>query len=109
MQSWQSSRQRPRSPAGQDNTKATKDDLATRLAAMQQDANELDDHRAKRLADIEARDRADRDRDDAARARNAKYGGRATFVNDFHKKAGNMNLSERMGRNGANGKGEEED
>jgi hypothetical protein len=76
---------------------------------MQQDATELDEQRAKRLTEMEARDQAARDRDDSARAANAKYGGRATFVNDFHKKAGDMHLSERMGRNGVSRRGDEED
>lgn len=76
---------------------------------MQQDANELDQQREKRLAELAARDEASREKDDAARLRNAKYGGRATFVNDFHKKAGDMNLSDRMGRNGVSGRGNEED
>jgi hypothetical protein len=76
---------------------------------MQQDAASLDQQRIERLADIEARDKADAVKDDAARARNAKYGGRATFVNDFHKKAGDLNLSERMGRAGVSGRGQEED
>lgn len=36
--------------------------------------------------------------DERARARNARGGGRAEFVNGFHKRAGDMSLSERMGR-----------
>lgn len=68
---------------------------------MQQDATELDHQREKRLADIAEREKAQRERDDASRARNAKYGGRADFVNSFHKKAGDMTLGQRMGRNGA--------
>ena len=67
---------------------------------MQQDASALDDQREKRLAEVAANDQADRERDDAARARNAKYGGRADFVGGFHKKAGDMSLADRMGRNG---------
>jgi hypothetical protein len=102
MQSWHSSRpERPRSQSPQrDGSGASKEasDRAARLAAMQQDASELDEQREKRLAEIAERDRADRERDDAARARNAKYGGRADFVDNFHKKAGDMSLGDRMGR-----------
>ncbi|RMZ87138.1 hypothetical protein DV736_g5642, partial [Chaetothyriales sp. CBS 134916] len=76
------------------------DDRAARLAAMQQDANDLDQQREKRLAEIAAKDRADADRDEASRARNAKYGGRADFVGGYHRKAGDLGLAERMGRNG---------
>jgi hypothetical protein len=67
---------------------------------MQQDASSLDSQREKRLAEIEAREEAESRRDDAARARNAIYGGRADFVNSYHKKAGDLSLGDRMGRNG---------
>jgi Pre-mRNA splicing factor/N-terminal domain of CBF1 interacting co-repressor CIR len=102
MQSWHSdghSRPRSRSPRREEYPKKDHD-RAARLAAMQQDASELDQQREKRLAEIEARDREYRERDDAARARNSKYGGRAEFVSKFHKKAGDLSLADRMGRNG---------
>jgi undecaprenyl pyrophosphate synthase len=67
---------------------------------MQQDASELDQQRQRRLAEIAEREKTQAERDTAARARNAKYGGRADFVNSFHKKAGDLSLAERMGRNG---------
>jgi undecaprenyl pyrophosphate synthase len=67
---------------------------------MQQDAKELDRKRKDLLADVAEREEAEKQRDDAERARNAKYGGRADFVNSFHKKAGALSLGERMGRNG---------
>lgn len=76
---------------------------------MQQDADELDQQREKRLAEIGARDKAELGRDDAARARNAKYGGRAQFVDKFHAKASDMSLSERMGRQGVSGRSNEGD
>ncbi|KPI44319.1 Pre-mRNA-splicing factor CWC25 [Cyphellophora attinorum] len=101
---------RPRSPISHQNNGAKEDDKAARLAAMQQAATELDQQREKRLADLAVKDREDRDQDDAARARNAKsFGGRASFVNDYHKKAGDMNLGDRMNRNGGHAKGSEED
>lgn len=69
---------------------------------MQQDASELDHSREQRIAEVSERERADRERDDAARLKNAKYGGgRADFVNNFHKKAGDLTLGDRMGRNGS--------
>jgi len=67
---------------------------------MQQDASELDQQREKRLADIAERDRQQQERDDSARAKNARYGGRADFVNRLNKKAGDMSLGQRMGRTG---------
>lgn len=103
-QSWHSSRsERPRSRSpcrDQKDSEADAAEKAARLAAMQQDASELDRQREQRLAEIAERERADIERDAAARARNAKYGGRADFVGNFHKKAGDMTLSQRMGRNG---------
>jgi hypothetical protein len=110
MKSWHAARPtRSRSPNGVAHSRNGDADRAAKLAAMQQDAASLDQQRIERLADIDARDKADAVKDDAARARNAKYGGRATFVNDFHKKAGDLNLSERMGRAGVSGRGQEED
>ncbi|OCT52007.1 putative pre-mRNA-splicing factor CWC25 [Cladophialophora carrionii] len=104
MQSWHSSRPeraRSRSPRRNEREKDdSTDDRAARLAAMQQAASELHDERERRLADIAERERADRERDDAVRAKNAKHGGRADFVNSFHKRAGDLTLGERMGRNG---------
>jgi hypothetical protein len=103
MQSWHNgrgSRARSRSPPKQQYPAKDNDDRAARLAAMQQDATELDQQREKRLADLAAKDRLDAARDDTTRARNAKYGGRADFVGGFHKKAGDLSLADRMGRQG---------
>ena len=112
MQSWHSSRpDRRRSPSpgrGRERNEDDADDRAARLAAMQQDANNLDNQREQRLADIAEREKVERERDDAARMRNAKHGGRADFVNSFHKKAGDLTLGQRMGRNGVSQKGGDE-
>lgn len=100
MQSWHSSRSerpRSRSPRGYERHNDA-DDKAAKLAAMQQDASELDHQRVQRLAETAERDRVQQERDEAARAKNAKYGGRADFVNGFHKKAGDLTLGQRMGR-----------
>jgi undecaprenyl pyrophosphate synthase len=75
---------------------------------MQQDASELDKQREQRLADIEEREKMDRERDDAARMKTARYGGRAEFVDKFHKKANDLSLGERTGRNGTARKGEDD-
>lgn len=71
---------------------------ARKLAAMQQAASELDQDREKRIAGIEERERADRDADEAARGRSAKYGGRGDFVHGLNRKAGELDLSERVRR-----------
>lgn len=65
---------------------------------MQEDASELDLQRQKRMQDIEARDKRATEADDRERAKNGRYGGRADFVNGFHRRAGDLSLSERMGR-----------
>ncbi|KAJ9636632.1 RNA-splicing factor [Knufia peltigerae] len=104
MQSWHESRpERRRSPSpgrGRKRDEDDADDRAAKLAAMQQDADNLDVQREQRLAGIAERERTERERDDAARMRNAKHGGRADFVDRFHKKAGDLTLGQRMGRNG---------
>jgi hypothetical protein len=74
------------------------DDKAAKLAVMQQAASELDQDRERRLAAIAAKDREEADRDAEARARNAKYGGRADFMNGLNRRAGDMNLGDRLGR-----------
>jgi hypothetical protein len=61
---------------------------------MQSAASELDVDRVKRLAALEEREQAAREADDRGRER----GGDRGFVNGLHKKAGNLNLAERMGR-----------
>lgn len=71
---------------------------AAKLAAMQADASTLDLDREKRLAAIAERDRADREADDLSRTKKARYGDRADFITNIHRKAGDMGLAERIGR-----------
>jgi Pre-mRNA splicing factor/N-terminal domain of CBF1 interacting co-repressor CIR len=106
MQSWHASSRpsRPRS-SSRDQTiqrrhsPTAEDDRAVKLAAMQQAASEIDQDRERRLAAIAAKDKETAERDDASRARNAKMGGRADFVNGLNRKViGEMDLGERMGR-----------
>lgn len=101
--SWHSSRRRDlsrsRSPPRRQPSPPQADDKAARLAAMQQDASELDVQRQRRLKELAEREQQVIDTDEKARARNARVGGgRADFVNGFHKRAGDLSLSERMGR-----------
>ncbi|WYZ39631.1 hypothetical protein EsH8_III_001545 [Colletotrichum jinshuiense] len=76
---------------------AADEERARKLAAMQAAASELDTDRDRRLAALEAQEKAARENDDRARERSSKYGDRE-FVNGLHRKAGNMSLGERMGR-----------
>ncbi|KAI4117846.1 MAG: hypothetical protein LQ345_001995 [Seirophora villosa] len=82
------------------------DDRAAKLAAMQQNASDLDLDREKRMAAIAENEAAEREADEAARARSAKYGGRGNFVNGLNRKAGELDVGERM-RRGRQGMGRE--
>ena len=74
------------------------DDRAAKLAAMQQAASDLDIDREKRIAAMTEREKRDVEADEAARARSAKYGGTGNFINSMNRKAGEMDLGERMRR-----------
>lgn len=73
---------------------------------MQQDASELDQDRERRIAAIAQREAAEKEADEAARARSAKYGGRGDFVHGLNRKAGDLGIGERM-RRGKQGMGRE--
>jgi len=69
-----------------------------KLAAMQQDASKLDEDRERRLAALAEKEKADREVEEAARARSSKYGTKGDFMHSVHRKAGDMSLGDRMGR-----------
>ena len=73
-------------------------DKSARLAAMQADANDLDAVRSSRLAAIEERERVEREAEQKARDRSGRYGGRGDFVNGLNRKAGEMDIGERIKR-----------
>lgn len=76
---------------------------------MQQNAEELDEVRATRIKATEARDRAAREAEEAARAESSKYGGRGAFVNNLNRSAGELNLSDRLQRGRRNIERDQED
>ncbi|KAL8944259.1 MAG: hypothetical protein Q9216_000554 [Gyalolechia sp. 2 TL-2023] len=86
-------------------------DRATKLAAMQQNASDLDQDRGKRIAAIAEREDAERKADEIARARSARYGGRGDFVQGLNRKAGDLDIGERMrrGRHGMGREGRDDD
>ena len=86
-------------PQSRKNNKDEVVDKSARLAAMQADANDLDAVRSSRLAAIEERERAEREAEQKARDRSGKYGGRGDFVNGLNRKAGEMDIGERIKRN----------
>lgn len=71
---------------------------ANKLAAMQQDASELDRDRENRIAALEEREKAEREADDMARLKAAKYGGKGEFVTRLNRKAGELDVGERIRR-----------
>ena len=73
-------------------------DKSARLAAMQADANDLDTARSNRIAAIEERERIEREAEQKARDRSGRYGGRGDFVNGLNRKAGEMDIGERIKR-----------
>ena len=77
---------------------------------MQSAATSLDDEREKRLRATKETDRVERERDEAARAESAKNGGKGAFVVGLNRKAGQLELGERMRRGrGAYDKGSRDD
>ena len=90
--SWHSSAARS-SPRGDS------DDRAAKLAAMQQNASDLDQDRDRRIAAIAEREDEERKADEASRARSARYGGKGDFVHGLNRKAGDLDIGERMRRN----------
>lgn len=65
---------------------------------MQSAASELDQDRAKRIAALEEREKAERETEEAARARSSKLGGKGDFVTGLNRKAGELSIGERMRR-----------
>lgn len=98
-QSWQTTRRRNSPSRDQFASQPSKvDERATKIAAMQQAASELDQDRENRIAAIEAREKVEREAEEAARSKAAKYGGRGDFVNGLNRKAGALDIGERMRR-----------
>lgn len=74
------------------------EEKAAKLAAMQSSASELDSSRAERLKLAEEQDRVERETDEKAREKNAKYGGKGDFVHSLNRQAGEIGIGERMKR-----------
>jgi hypothetical protein len=75
---------------------------------MQQNANDMDKVRAERIAAADAREKAEREADEAARARTSKDGGKGAFLSSVNKRAGDLDLSERLQRGRRNVEKEQE-
>ena len=96
--SWSNSVRR-RSFSGEKTSQdSAADERTAKLAAMQQAASELDQDRDKRVSAITEREKAERESDEAARAKSARHGGRGDFVHGLNRKAGDLDIGERMRR-----------
>jgi hypothetical protein len=96
---WQGPRRRnSSSPDRSTSGPAGTNDREAKLAAMQQAASELDQDRQERIVAIEAREMMEQAAEDAARSQSAKYGGKGNFVIGLHRKAGALDIGERMRR-----------
>ncbi|KAI4104335.1 MAG: hypothetical protein L6R37_003332 [Teloschistes peruensis] len=96
--SWHNSMRRPSPPS-------------SKLAAMQENASELERDRERRIATIAEQENAEMQADEAARSRSAKYGGKGEFVHELNRKAGDLDIGERMkrGRQGLGREGRDDD
>lgn len=102
------SRPAPTQPETQASSKSAEEERAAKLAAMQQNANDLDQVRADRLRAADAREKAEREAEEAARARTSKDGGKGAFLSNINKRAGELDLSERLQRGRRNVEKEQE-
>ena len=98
--SWQSERQHSRHRSNRKRPQAAPNETgkASKLAAMQAEATILDHERERRLREIEDLERIEREKDEATRARSAKNGGKGALVVGLNRKAGELELGERMRR-----------
>lgn len=90
-----------RNPQEGQNNGASEEKEAERqrkLAAMQQDASNLDMDREKRLAALAEQEKADCEAEDRARAKSSKYSTKGDFINGLNRQAGDISLADRIGR-----------
>ncbi len=71
---------------------------AAKLAEMQSAADDLDMQRSSRLQALEEQERARLALEEKAREKSGKNGGRGDFVHGLNRKAGDMDMGERMKR-----------
>ena len=98
FKSWSGSSRRDDSPPVRESEPSKTDERGARLAAMQQAASELDQDREKRIAAMAEREQQVQEVEDKARAYSAKFGGKGDFVNGLNRKAGDLDIGERMRR-----------
>lgn len=78
--------------------RASEDDKARKLAAMQEAASELNQDREQRLRKLDYVEEAERQAENEARARTSKYGGKGSFLVGVNRRAGELGVGERIQR-----------
>lgn len=74
------------------------EERARKLAEMQANADQMNVDRAKRLTELSEKEKAELDKEEAARLHSTKYGGKGAFLSGVNKKAGDLDLGERVRR-----------
>lgn len=74
------------------------EERARKLAEMQANADQMNVDRAKRLTELSEKEKAELDKEEAARIHSSKYGGKGAFLSGVNRKAGDLDLGERVRR-----------
>lgn len=74
------------------------EERARKLAEMQANADQMNVDRAKRLTELSEKEKAELEKEEAARIYSSKYGGKGSFLSGVNKKAGDLDLGERVRR-----------
>ena len=94
----QSKARRRNTSSPEEDPKDQAEKRAAKLAAMQADANDLDNQRSNRLKALEEQEHARLEQEERAREKSSKFGGRGDFVHSMNRKAGEMDMGERIRR-----------
>lgn len=74
------------------------EERARKLAEMQSNADQMNIDRANRLTELSEREKIELEKEETARIHSSKYGGKGAFLSGVNKKAGDLDLGERVRR-----------
>lgn len=74
------------------------EERARKLAEMQSNADQMNVDRANRLTELSEKEKVELEKEEAARIHSSKYGGKGAFLSGVNKKAGDLDLGERVRR-----------
>lgn len=74
------------------------EERARKLAEMQSNADQMNVDRAKRLTELSEKEKVELEKEEAARIHSSKYGGKGAFLSGVNRKAGDLDLGERVRR-----------